>query len=137
MKYEMKHIDVWSVMKVAFLLCGVTGFIFGLFYAVFLSMVGGILDMIGGGGFEEISGLFSGVFGFFMAFFLAFTYAVVGAIMAAIIAWLYNLFVRIAGGVKFTLEPESAPPKRYLNTTSASPPASTSYGPDPSREVES
>lgn len=115
MKHEIVHVDVWSVMKIAFLLCGVSGFIFGLFYAIFLSIMGGVLDMVGGGEFDEISGLFSGAFGFFMAFFLAFTYAVVGSIMSAIIAWLYNLFARIVGGVKFTLEPESGQQGRSLS----------------------
>lgn len=107
MTYEWKRVDVWSVVKIAFLICGVTGFIVGLFYAIFLTLIGGILDMFGSGEFENISGLFSGVFGFFMAFVLAFFYAVLGSIMAAIMAWLYNLFARFVGGIRLTLEPES------------------------------
>ena len=137
MKYEIKHIEVWSVVKIAFLICGVMGFIFGLFYAIFLSIIGGILDMVGGGEFEEISGLFTGLFGFFMVFFLAFTYAVVGSIMAAIIDWLFNLFARIVGGVKITLESESDQPRRPQNTPSVPPPDSTLNRPDSIQGLES
>ena len=108
MTYEWKRCEVWSVVKIAFLICGVTGFILGLFYAILLTLIGGLLGMAGGGEFEEISGLFSGAFGFFMAFVISFTYAVVGSIMAAILAWLYNLFARFVGGIRITLEPEDS-----------------------------
>jgi hypothetical protein len=119
--YELRKCDIWSVMKIAFLMCGVTGFILGLFYAILLTIIGGILDMIWGGRFEEISGLFSGLFGFFMAFALAFTYAVLGSIMAAILAWLYNLFARLVGGIRLTLEPVSvlSPRRGELNVPSS------------------
>ncbi|UCE19711.1 MAG: DUF3566 domain-containing protein [Gemmatimonadota bacterium] len=106
MTYEWKRCDVWSVVKIAFLMCGITGFFFGLLYAIFLVIIGSILGMIGGGELEEISGLFSGTFGFFMAFVLSFTYAVVGSIMAAILTWLYNFFARLMGGIRITLEPD-------------------------------
>ena len=136
LKYEIKHIDVWAVMKIAFLLGGVMGFIFGLFYAIFLSIVGGILDMIGGGGFEEISGLFTGVFGFFMIFFMVFTYAVVGSIMAAILAWLYNLFARIVGGIKVTLNPGSDQSQRPSSPSPVPPSGSTSHRPPMRQEPD-
>ena len=104
MTFELKHIDIWSVMKIGFLTCCILGFIVGLFYAIVLILVGGILDMVGGGEFEEISGFFSSVFGLFMAFVLAIFYAVTGSLMAAILAWLYNIFARFVGGVTLSLE---------------------------------
>lgn len=127
MTYEWKRCDVWSVMKIAFLICGITGFIFGLFYAILLTMLGGLLEMVGGGEFQEISGLFSGVFGFFMAFVLAFIYAVTGSILAAILAWLYNFLARLVGGVRITLEPdESDLPARQRHREIVSPSPSSS-----------
>jgi hypothetical protein len=132
MKYEVRHIDYWPVVRIAFLLCGVMGFIFGLFYAILLSIIGGILDMVGGGQFGEISALFSGTFGFFMAFFLAFTYAVLGSIMSAVVVWLYNLFVRIVGGITVTLEPKPNHPRKPARPA-ATPPAP----PRPDRQLKS
>lgn len=121
MKYEWKRCNVWSVVKIAFLTCGVMGFLFGIFYAILLTVIGGILGMVGGGEFEEISGFFSGTFGFFMAFVIAFTYAVVGSIMAAILAWLYNFFARLVGGISITLEPETPGADRGVREQSPQP----------------
>ncbi len=105
MIYEWKRCHIWSVVKIAFLTGGVMGFIFGLFYAAIMTMLRGLLDMVGGQEIEQLSGLFSGAFGFFMAFASAFTYAVVGAVSGAIFGWLYNIFARLVGGIRVTMEP--------------------------------
>ena len=105
MTYEIKKIDVWSCVKIAFILFGILGLIFGIFYAVILSFVGGILSQFGGE-FEQLSGLLTGAMGIFMAFFLALFYAVVGAIITAIMAWIYNGLAKLTGGIKFHLEGE-------------------------------
>lgn len=109
MIYEWKRCHIWSLVRIAFLAGGVMGFIFGLFYAAIMTMLRGLLDAFGGQEFAEISGLFSGTFGFFMAFASAFTYAVVGAVSAAIFGWLYNIFARLVGGIRLTLEPVPEP----------------------------
>ena len=105
MTYEIKKIDVWSCVKIAFILFGVIGLIFGIFYAMLLSMVGGFLSQMGGE-FQSLGGLFTGALGIFMIFFLAIFYAVMGAIVTAIIAWIYNLLARGFGGVKLDLVEE-------------------------------
>jgi hypothetical protein len=105
MTYEIRRIDVWSCVKIAFILFGVIGLIFGIFYAMMLSMVGGILSQMGGE-FQSLGGLFTGALGIFMVFFLAIFYAVMGAIITAIMAWIYNLLARGFGGVKFDLAEE-------------------------------
>ena len=132
MTYEWKRCEVWSVVKIAFLICGITGFILGLFYAILLTLIGGILGMAGGGEFEQISGLFSGAFGFFMAFVLSFTYAVVGSIMAAILAWLYNFFARFVGGIRIQLEPEDSGLTTGQHERDISPPPPSSSPQSPS-----
>jgi hypothetical protein len=134
MIYEWKRCHVWSVVKITFLICGITGFIVGLFYAAVLVMLGGLLNTIGGPEFEQISGLFSGSFGFFMTFILAFTYAVVGAITAAILGWLYNVFARLVGGIRLTLEPvpETVSPQRIQPP----PPAPRAPSPPPRTDGE-
>ncbi len=104
MTYEIRKIDVWSVVKIAFILYGIFGLLFGLFYAIMLTMVGGILSQLGGE-FESIRGL-TGVLGIFIAFFLALFYAVIGAVFTAIFTWIYNLLAKGLGGIKFFLEQE-------------------------------
>ena len=105
MTYEIKKIDVWSVVKIAFILYGIFGLIFGLFYAVILTMLGGILSQLGGE-FGEMSGLFTGAVGIVTAFFMALFYAVIGSIFTAIFVWLYNVLAKLTGGIRFNLEGE-------------------------------
>jgi hypothetical protein len=105
MTYEIKKIEVWSCVKIAFILCGILGLIFGFFYAIMLSFVGGILSQMGGE-FEQLSGLLTGAMGIFLAFFLALFYAVVGAIITAIMVWIYNGLAKLTGGIRFNLEGE-------------------------------
>lgn len=108
MTYEIKRIDVWSVVKIAFILYGIFGLIFGLFYAVILAMLGGIISQFGelGGEFGQMSGLFTGAIGIVTALFMALFYAVIGAVFTAIFVWLYNVFAKLAGGITFHLEGE-------------------------------
>ncbi len=106
MTYEIKKIDVWSVVKIAFILSGIFGLLAGLLYAVLLTLVGGILSQLGGE-FEAMQSL-TGAVSIFMAFFLALFYAVIGAVGAAICTLIYNLLARGLGGVKFYLEQEKA-----------------------------
>jgi hypothetical protein len=104
MNYEIKKIDVWSVVKIAFFLYGIFGLLFGLFYAILLSVLGGILSQFGPE-FESMGGL-TGILGIFMAFFLALFYAVIGAVFTALFTWIYNLLAKGLGGIRFYLEQE-------------------------------
>ena len=106
MTYEVKKIDIWSVVKIAFILCGIFGLLAGILYAVVLTMVGGLLGQMGGefGAMRSLTGAVSVI----MVFFLALFYAVVGAVAAAIFGWIYNLLARGMGGVRLHLEQEKA-----------------------------
>jgi len=106
MNLELKRIDIWSCIKISFILYGIFGLAIGIFYAILLTFLGGVLSSFGGKDFSSFSGLFTGVLGIFVAFFLAIFYAVIGSIFSAIFAWLYNVFARVAGGVKFEFEGE-------------------------------
>jgi hypothetical protein len=107
MLYEIKRIDVWSCVKIAFILFGILGLLFGILYAMLLSAMLGFLSQMGGE-FQSLGGMFTGILGIFMIFFLAIFYAVIGAFITAIMGWLYNLLARGLGGVRFHLEPEKA-----------------------------
>jgi len=106
MNFELKKIDVWSCIKISFILYGILGLIIGIFYAIFFAFLGGIFNTFGGREFGSLGGLFSGVVGVFMVFFLALFYAVIGAIFTAVFVWLYNVIARAAGGIRFNLEGE-------------------------------
>ncbi len=103
---ELKKIDVWSCVKISFILYGIFGLIVGIFYAILLTFLGGVFNTFGGREFGTFGGLFTGVVGIFMAFFLALFYAVIGAIFTAIFVWLYNVIAKAAGGIKVDLEGE-------------------------------
>jgi hypothetical protein len=107
MIYEIKRIDVWSCVKIAFILFGILGLLFGILYAMLLSAMLGFFSQMGGE-FQSLGGMFTGALGIFMIFFLAIFYAVMGAVVTAILGWLYNLLARGLGGVRFLLEPEKA-----------------------------
>jgi len=106
MNLELKRIDVWSCVKISFLLYGILGLIIGIFYAILLTFLGGIFNTFGGREFGSFSGVFSGFVGVFTAFFLALFYAVIGSIFTAVFAWLYNVIARAAGGIRLNLEGE-------------------------------
>jgi hypothetical protein len=111
MNLELKKIDIWSCIKISFILYGIFGLAIGIFYAILLTFLGGVLSSFGGKEFGSFGGLFTGFLGVFMAFFLAIFYAVIGSIFTAIFAWLYNVFAKVAGGVKFEFEGEKMAPR--------------------------
>ncbi|MDH4222733.1 MAG: DUF3566 domain-containing protein [candidate division Zixibacteria bacterium] len=106
MNLELKKIDVWSCVKISFILYGLLGLIIGIFYAIFFSLLGGMFNAFGMREFGSLSGLFTGVFGIFMAFFMAIFYAVIGSIFTAILVWFYNVVAVTTGGIKFDFEGE-------------------------------
>jgi len=109
--FELKRVDVWSVVKIVFFLDAVIGLLVGFFYTFVFSLIGGFLS---GERALPMMGFFSGVVGFFMSFVLAIFYAVLGAVFTAILAGLYNLLAGWLGGFKLSLaeeiRPEASPP---------------------------
>jgi hypothetical protein len=105
MKFELKRVDVWSATKMGFFLNGFLGLLFGLFYALILTMVGSMIEPLSGGEFESLGAL-TGAFGIFFAIILAIFSAVSGGITVAVLAWIYNLFARWIGGIEMDLAGE-------------------------------
>lgn len=119
MTLEIKRLDVWSCVKVGFILFGILGLIIGIFYALMIGFITSLMGPLGGSEIEPLAGLFSGALGIFMAFFMAIFYAVMGAVATAITVWLYNVCARWVGGIMVNLEggqavtfgpPEEKPP---------------------------
>ncbi len=109
MNFELKRVDVWSVVKIVFFLYAVIGVLVGLFYTLIFTLVGGVTGFLGGEETFPMMGLFSGFVGFLMAFVLGIMYAVIGSITTAILVGLYNLLARWIGGLKFSLAEEAQP----------------------------
>jgi hypothetical protein len=106
MTYEIKKIDVWSMVKIAFILGGIFGLFAGILYAMMLTMIGGLLSQMGGE-FGGMPGL-TGAVGIITIFLMVLFYAVIGAVGTAIFTWIYNLLARGMGGIRFHLEQEKA-----------------------------
>lgn len=107
MTLEIKRLDVWSCVKVGFILFGIMGLIIGILYALMIGFITSLMGPLGGTDIEPLSGLFSGALGIFMAFFMAIFYAVMGAVTTAITVWLYNICARWVGGIIVNLNGET------------------------------
>ena len=106
MRYELKSIAVWSVMKISFFLNLILGGILGFFYALFFGL---IVSVMGQSPFasqyqfdpSEMSMLP-------LIFFFTIGGAIGGAffhtILVAMITGLYNLIVKMTGGVILNLQ---------------------------------
>ena len=104
--FELKRVDVWSLVKIVFFLYAIIGLLLGLFYTLIFTLVGGMAGFLGGEEAFPLMGLFSGFVGFFMSFVLAILYAVFGSIVTAILTGLYNLLAKWMGGVRLSLAEE-------------------------------
>lgn len=110
MRYEIKRLGFWSVIKVTFILYGILGFLLGIFYALFLAFFASLAEYAGG---QEFPGIFSGALLVFVPIFVAFIVAIGGVIQNGVLVGLYNLFVRAIGGIEVTvaaLEPTPVVP---------------------------
>ena len=103
MRYEIKRIDIWSIVKIVFLLSLLGGFIIGVFYAVIIGFISSMSSTMGGDGFTDALGVFGGVALIFIVIFCTIFFAVLYTVLAAISAVLYNFFSRWAGGITLEL----------------------------------
>jgi hypothetical protein len=106
MEVEIKHLDVGSVVKVAFVLYLVVGIVAGVVYLIVTLILGGFLDY-GYGPHQAWMGrtIATGV-GLLMIPFLALLYGCFGAIGGLIFGLLYNAIAKTIGGVKIRLKGE-------------------------------
>jgi len=103
MRYEIKRIDIWSVVKIVFLLSLIGGFLLGVFYAALIGFITSFSDTMGGDEFTDALGVFGGVALIFIVIACTIFFAGIYTVMAAIGAALYNFFARWAGGIALEL----------------------------------
>jgi len=117
MIYQIQKVNVWSVMKISFVIFAVLGLIVGIFYAIFFAFMGQLMEFAAPEEVGRMSGLFTGIMGIFITFILAIFYAVFGSLMTALFAGLYNLLARGFGGIELHMEPQESPPAQFPAST--------------------
>ncbi len=103
MRILIKRLEIWSVVKIVFLLSLILGFIFSLLYAGFIMVMSSFMGAIGG---EDITPMLpaSGLLAILIIFGGTISFAFFYTISALIFSSLYNIFSRMVGG--FTIEAE-------------------------------
>jgi len=131
MRWELKSIGAWPVIKVGFFFHAIMGFLFGLL-AVPLFMMFAMMDMAAlSPGASLFSELYQTDSMAGLMIILPFMYAILGAIFGTITTLvavgIYNLVARLVGGLEFTLatigevRPMSQAQVPQQSTASASP----------------
>jgi len=123
MKYELKSIGYWPLIKVSFLINLIVGFIMGLFVALFMGLMISLLGRIGGLPGMEMYNEEMAPMGFMLVIY-PFMFAIFGAVFYTIlfllVALIYNLIAKAVGGLEFTLNEIRVQPLAY-----AAPPSPT------------
>jgi hypothetical protein len=112
--YELKKIDVWSLVKIIFVLSFCLGLVFGVFYLfimVFVTQITGSLMGEFDTGVTEVGGFF----GVFLVFFIAIFTSVFYTVVSAILAVLYNWISGFTGGLRVGLVLEDVEQSGHLN----------------------
>jgi len=118
MIYELKRIDIWSIVKISFVIFLILGFLFSLFWYAMMNIFSGFFERFGG--MDMPSAPSRSVFGiaalFASVFFAMFYAAIMSALVAVGIA-IYNLIASSIGGVRFYLAKHEMPSEQITSTT--------------------
>jgi hypothetical protein len=106
MEVEIKHLDVGSVVKVAFILYLVLGLVVGIIYMIAMVLFSGLLHAGYGAGAPFIGRSIAMGLGFLLIPLVALLYGLLGALGGLVFSVLYNLISRTIGGVKVRLKGE-------------------------------
>ncbi len=107
MIFELKRIDIWSVVKIVFIMFLMIGISFGLFWSMIVMFFTEFFS-----GFGEEFGLYeftppSPIISIMAFSFLGVLQAVVVSLLTTIALSLYNILSRLLGGFKFEFEEET------------------------------
>jgi predicted membrane-bound spermidine synthase len=115
MYYELKKIDLWSAIKVSFVINAVIGLVIGVLIGlVFACIVSFVGHMVPSDSSELANIPFGALGGFFVGMIYALILAIFnGVILTSIVVVLYNVFAGWLGGIKLdcrAVEPEIGQP---------------------------
>jgi hypothetical protein len=105
MRYELKRVEIWPIIKVVLIFSLVFGFFIGIFYAFFFSFISRFAAP-----FHDLSGQDFGSFGgvgiLFLVFICTVFITVINIVTATVFTALYNLMATSIGGLVFDLAPQ-------------------------------
>ncbi len=121
MKYELKRIDLWSAIKISFVVHAIIGLLVGLLiglaFSLFFAFVG---QLASSNDIDASLTAFGPLGGFLVGIFYAVFIAVVnGVIITGLVAILYNIVAGWVGGLKFEAEPTAMEPTKPTMTLAA------------------
>ena len=104
MKYELKTIGYWPVIKISFVINLIIGFIIGIFYALFMGIILSLAAQFPM--FSELSGPYGeepsiGVLIIILPIMFSFMAAVFNTIFIIIAVFIYNMAAKLIGGLEF------------------------------------
>ena len=112
MRYELKSIRIWSFTKVSFFVNLVVGFVLGLMYAMMLPILMAGMSELGGFYGQNLDpsevpiGVMLVIMPIMGAMFAAVFHTLIGIVLVAV----YNLVVRLVGGLEMRFEPVETKP---------------------------
>lgn len=122
MRYELKTIPFWPVLKVGFFVNLAVGLLVGIVYAMFLIPLMALLSSLPAlqSGDFDFGGAPLGMMMIVMPVVTALSWAFFGTLFLAVVALVYNLTARLVGGLELDLEkvisvpePVRAAPESY------------------------
>ncbi|MBN2226793.1 MAG: DUF3566 domain-containing protein [candidate division Zixibacteria bacterium] len=119
MKFELRSIGYWAIIKISFTLNLVMGFLIGIFYAFFLMLMAPFMTELQGFGdmpmFEDGIG--------FLLILIPIAFSLLGAVFNTILlliaAFIYNVVARLVGGLEFELRQCDVPPPQTYQAAPA------------------
>ncbi len=131
MKYEIKSIKIWSVIKIGFFIWGLLGFISGLYIAVMAPVLLQLMDSMGG--FAGASAGFGAIGFILFPIVYGILGSVFGTVLTVVLAGFYNLLASLFGGLELNLKEEQLKP---LNLQFPDSPPSIQDAPAESKSTE-
>jgi len=134
MRYELKSIPFWPVLKVGFFVNLVVGLLVGILYAMFLIPFMAVLSNISAFETGEIdfSAAPLGLMIFILPVITAFFQAFFGTLFCVVVVLIYNLAARLFGGLELNLEEVVSLPEPVASSPLAErTPPQAQYGPPP------
>jgi hypothetical protein len=110
MKYELRAISYWPLIKISFAVNLIFGFAIGIFFALFVATFFSLLANMGGLGGIPLTSEGAPPFIFLLViypFLFGFGGAFINTIAAIILAFIYNLISKSIGGLEFELNQAS------------------------------
>lgn len=100
MEFELKTINIWSVVKIVFVISLAIGALIGIFNAFIFTFINSIFQNTY---IDELNITYSSISIFYMIMFFAISISLFHSVLSIIFIGCYNLISNWIGGIKFDL----------------------------------